>query len=81
MFLKKFDIISPKISIYHKGSLIHSSAISGIISILSVAFIFNILLYYSLDMILKKIPKYIISIAILKMFLLLKSILHHFSIL
>ena len=57
MFLKKFDIISPKISIYHKGSLIHSSAISGIISILSVAFIFNILLYYSLVMILKKNPK------------------------
>ena len=57
MFLKKFDIISPRISIYHKGSLIHSSAISGIISIISVLFIFIIVIYYSLDMIQKKNPK------------------------
>jgi len=57
MFLKKFDIISPRISIYHKGSLIHSSIFSGIISIISVLFIFIIVIYYSLDMIQKKNPK------------------------
>ena len=57
MFLKKFDIISPRISIYHKGSLIHSSVFSGIISIISVLFIFAIAIYYSLDIILKKNPK------------------------
>ena len=57
MFLKKFDIISPKISIYHKGSLIHSSIVSGIISIFACVFIFIIVIYYSLDMIQKKNPK------------------------
>jgi len=57
MLLKKFDIISPKISIYHKGSLTHSSVISGIISIISILFIFIIVIYYSLDMIQKKNPK------------------------
>ena len=57
MFLKKFDIISPRISIYHKGSLIHSSVFSGIISIISILFIFIIVIYYSLDMIQKKNPK------------------------
>ena len=57
MFLKKVDFISPKISIYHKGSLIHSSVFSGIITIFSVLFIFIIVIYYSLDMIQKKNPK------------------------
>ena len=57
MFLKKFDIISPKISIYHKGSLIHASIFSGIISIFACVFIFIIVIYYSLDMIQKKNPK------------------------
>ena len=57
MFFKKFDIISPTISIYHKGSLMHSSIFSGIISIISVLFIFIIALYYSFDMIRKTNPK------------------------
>ena len=57
MFFKKFDIISPTISIYHKGSLKHSSIFSGIISIISVLFIFIIVIYYSLDMIRKTNPK------------------------
>ena len=56
MFFKRFDIISPKISIYHKGSLKHSSIFSGIISIISVLFIFIIAIYYSLDMIRKTNP-------------------------
>ena len=57
MFFKKFDIISPRISIYHKGSLIHSSVFSAIISIISLLFIIAIAIYYSLDMIQKKNPK------------------------
>ena len=57
MLLKKCDIISPRISIYHKGSLIHSSIFSGIISIIAVLFILIIAIYYSLDMIQKKNPK------------------------
>jgi hypothetical protein len=56
MFLKKLDLISPKITIYNKGSLIHSSIFSGIISIISIIFIFIILIYYSLDIIQKKNP-------------------------
>ena len=54
MFLKKLDLISPKITIYHKGSLIHSSIFSGIVSILSIMFIFVIIIYYSLDIVQKK---------------------------
>ena len=57
MFFKKFDFISPKISIYHKGSLIHSSIFSGIVSIISVLFIFIIIAYYSLDILYKRNPK------------------------
>ena len=57
MFLKKFDIISPRISIYHKGSLIHSSVFSAIISIISLLFIITIAIYYSLDVIQKTNPK------------------------
>ena len=57
MFFRKFDIISPRISIYHKGSLMHSSIFSGIISIISVSFILIIVIYYSIDMILKTNPK------------------------
>ena len=57
MLLKKCDIISPKISIYHKGSSIHYSIFSGIISILLVLFILTIAIYYSLDMVQKRNPK------------------------
>lgn len=57
MFLKKLDIISPRITIYHKGSLMHSSIVSGILSIITFIFIFIIIIYYSLDMIQKKNPK------------------------
>ena len=39
MFLKYIDIISPKITFYYNGSLIHYSIFSGIISILSILLI------------------------------------------
>jgi len=57
MFLKRFDIISSRISIYHKGSLIHSSIFSAIISSILVLFIITIAIYYSLDIIQRKNPK------------------------
>ena len=57
MFLKKFDIISPRISIYHKGLLIHSSIFSGIISIILCAFILMIMINYTLEIIKRKNPK------------------------
>ena len=56
MFLKKLDFISPTISIYYKGSLIHSSIVSGILSIISVLFVFFMTLYYLFDIIQKKNP-------------------------
>ena len=57
MFFKKLDIISPRISIYHKGLLMHSSIFSGIISIISALFIIFIVIYYSFDIIRKTNPK------------------------
>ena len=41
VFLKYIDIVSPKITFYYNGSLIHSSIFSGIISILSVLLIIS----------------------------------------
>ena len=54
MFLKKLDFISPTITIYYKGSLIHSSIVSGILSIISVLFIISMTLHYLFDIIQKK---------------------------
>ena len=41
MFLKYIDIVSPKITFYYNGSLIHSSIFSGIISILAFCLIIS----------------------------------------
>jgi len=56
MLLKKLDFISPTITIYYKGSLIHSSIFSGILSIISILFIIIITIYYFFDMIQRKNP-------------------------
>jgi hypothetical protein len=56
MFVKKFDFLSPKITLYYKGSSSHSSKLSGIISIISVIFIFSLSIYFSLDLIQRKNP-------------------------
>ena len=45
MFLKKIDFISPEITLYYKGSLSHSSIISGIISLI---FLFYYDMYFSI---------------------------------
>ena len=57
MFLKKIDVISPKITLFHKGDLSHSSIISGIISIISLLIIILSAVYYSLDLIKRENPK------------------------
>ena len=54
MFLKKLDFISPTITIYYKGSLKHSSIVSGILSIISVLFIIFMTLFYLFDIIQNK---------------------------
>lgn len=55
MFIKRLDYLSPPITFFYKGSLLHSSIVSGIISIISIIFIIFQILYYSLDIIDRKI--------------------------
>ena len=57
MFIKRLDFLSPPITFYHQGLLFHSSFVSGILSIISLLFIFNYTLYYSMEIIEKKNPK------------------------
>ena len=56
MFLKKCDLISPKITLYYKGEKIHSSIFSGIITIIAYLSIFLYILYYIIGFINKKNP-------------------------
>ena len=56
MFIKRLDFISPPVTFYHQGYLSHSSIISGIISIISIAFIFALAIYFSLDIINRNAP-------------------------
>ena len=51
MIFKKFDFISPEITLFYKGSLSHSSIISGIISLISCSIIILISIYYFLNLI------------------------------
>ena len=51
MILKKIDFISPEITLFYKGSLSHSSIISGIISLISCTIIIAISIYYFLNLI------------------------------
>ena len=57
MILKQIDFLSPQITLYHKGLLSHSTIISGIISIISLAIIISFGVYYSLDLIKKENPR------------------------
>ena len=56
MFIKNLDYLSPPITLYHEGSLSHSSIVSGILSILSFMLIIAIAVYFSLDLILRRNP-------------------------
>ena len=42
MIFKKIDFISPEITLFYKGSLSHSSIISGVISFISCAIIITL---------------------------------------
>ena len=58
MFFKEFDFLSPKISLYYKGSLSHSSLFSVILSIISSIIIITFSIYFSLDLIERKNPDF-----------------------
>ena len=58
MFIKEFDFLSPKISLYYKGSLSHSSSFSIILSITSFIIITTFSIYFSLDLIQRKNPDF-----------------------
>ena len=51
MIIRKFDFLSPKITLYFKGNYKHSSISSGIITILSYLIILVCIIYYTLDFI------------------------------
>ena len=56
MFIKKFDFLSPPITLYFKGQNTHSSIISGILSLLAYSAIIGFSIYYALQFINKENP-------------------------
>ena len=56
MFIKYLDYLSPKITLYSKGKLSHSSIISGITSIIASILIIFLAVYFFLDIIDRKSP-------------------------
>ena len=51
MIIRELDFLSPKITLYFKGTYKHSSIFSGIITILSYLIILVCIVYYTLDFI------------------------------
>ena len=56
MFIKYLDYLSPKVTFYHKGTLSHSSILSGIISIIAIIFVIMLAVYYFLEIIERRNP-------------------------
>ena len=56
MFLKKFDFISPEITLFYRGDDRHSSIPSGIISIVFFIVTLGMTIFVSLDFLLKRNP-------------------------
>ena len=56
MLFKKFDFISPQITLYFKGDEKHSSIFSGIVTIISYTLIFIFMIYDIKDFINKDNP-------------------------
>ena len=56
-YLKKLDLLSPDITLYHKGDHSHSSWMSGILSIIQCVILLFCGVYYFLDLINHKEPK------------------------
>jgi len=57
MFIKKFDLLSPSITLYFKGEAQHRSIFSGILSICSYLLVLSAVIYYFLGYIQRKAPK------------------------
>ena len=56
MFLRNFDLLSPKITLYYKKKGIHASIISGILTIIAIAFIISFSIIYIIGCINKENP-------------------------
>ena len=56
MIFKEIDFLSPPVTFYHKGSLSHSSVISGLLSALAFLVILAFGIFYSLDLIKHRNP-------------------------
>ena len=56
MFFKKFDKISPSITLFFKGNNVHSSIFSGVLTIIVYLIIFISSIYYALIFLQKKNP-------------------------
>ena len=56
MFISNFDLLSPEITLFYKGNERHSSISSGIITILLFLFIIFLIIFLSIDFILKRNP-------------------------
>ena len=54
--LSNFDFLSPRITLYQKGKIRHSSIFSGILTLLSYSLCFLITIYFSLELIQHKKP-------------------------
>ena len=57
MFIKKFDWLSPPITLYFKGENQHASIISAVLSIICYVLVFASGIYYALGFVNKKNPK------------------------
>ena len=62
MFLKKFDWISPPITLYFKGENSHVSIYSGILSIIAYIIVVAATIYYALEFINRESQKLIFSL-------------------
>ena len=58
MILKEIDFLSPPVTFYHKGSLSHSSVVSGLLSIFVFIIILTFGIFYSLDLVYLKNTTY-----------------------
>ena len=57
MFIQKFDLLSPPITLYFKGETQHRSIFSGILSICAHLLVFAAIIYYFLGYIQRENPK------------------------
>ena len=56
MFIRSFDLITPKITLYFNGRKTHSSIFSGALTIIAYTLILTMSIYFSLDLIKRQNP-------------------------